>query len=594
METAKENEEKGYENMDKVTIQVNGNEFPVRAGSTILDATFEIMGTWHTIWDVRIPTLYYLKGVNDVDRSGVCVAEADGKLVNASTTYVREGMKVSTDSEEVVAARKEALAKILAIHDKSCTFCDRTNDKCELQALFHEYGFVGDSPIPEGDKVELDTSSVVLVRDNNRCIRCKRCVNVCTKVQGVSAIVASGEGLDAVIQPSCPNGLAAGTCVNCGQCVAVCPTAALTVKKHADIVKEALDDSERITVVQVAPSVGAALGEEFAFRPGTDVKGRVAGALRALGFDKVFDTAIGADMTVMEEAEELVERIREGGPLPLVTSCCPAWIKYAEHFHQELLGNISSCKSPHMMFASIVKDCYGDAWGADRDKVFTVSVMPCTAKKFEMARPEMQGDVDAVLTTTELAEMLREAGISLESFSPADTFDDPFEDGSGAGVIFGASGGVMEAALRTVAHMLTGEDAPAIDFAEVRGAEGVKEAAFEIAGREYKVAKVSGLANANALLASVEAGTSDYQFIEVMACPGGCVGGGGQPHQDAAYRHGHDLARERARALYSHDEKSAVRASHENPAIRGLYDSCFGEPGSEKAHGLLHTAYRPR
>ena len=396
--------------MKTVNIKINGYDYAMKQGITILDASLETLKFQREYLRQPIPTLYYLKGVKDVDDSGVCVVEADGKLVNASTTRVCEGMEIQTRSDAVMAARREALAKILAIHNKSCIYCARSTS-CELQELLHEYGFTDEADLPM-EKIELpDNSSVVLVRDNNKCIRCGRCINVCAKVQAVSAICATGEGLDKTIAPASPKGLAAASCVNCGQCVAVCPVGALTEKPQWEQVKEAIADPEKFVVVQVAPAVRAALGETFEFPLGVDTEGRIAGALRKLGFDKVFDTKVGADLTIIEEANELIERIENGGVLPMLTSCCPGWIKYAEHFYPDMLDNLSSCKSPHTMFGALIKSWYAEKMGIPKEKIVTVSVMPCTAKKFEITRPDECGadvpDVDYVITTNELGAMLK-------------------------------------------------------------------------------------------------------------------------------------------------------------------------------------------
>ncbi|MCI8895424.1 MAG: 4Fe-4S binding protein [Lachnospiraceae bacterium] len=583
--------------MGNVTFKINKYEYTMKKGITILDASLETRKLAKEYLQHPIPTLYYLKGVMDIDESGVCIAEVDGKVVNASMTRVKEGMEIWTNTPAVIEARKAALARILEKHNKSCLYCLRS-ESCELQSLLHEYGFTNEPELPRAELEQLELSSKVLVRDNNKCIKCKRCINVCAKMQAVSAITACGEGLDTLVTPSSPKGLAASSCVNCGQCVAVCPVGALTEIDHTDVVKKALEDPEKYVVVQVAPAVRAALGEAFEFPIGVDVEGRIAEALHRAGFDKVFDTKFGADLTIMEEAQELIHRIRHEGVLPMVTSCCPGWVKYAEHFYPDMLENISTCKSPHQMQGAIVKSYIAANEGVKKENIVMVSVMPCTAKKFEITREDECGagvpDVDISITTNELAKLLKEKEIQMEAMDPNAKFDDPLGQGSGAGVIFGATGGVMEAALRTAVEKLSGKPLENLEFIAVRGMNGIKEASVEVDGTTIRVAAVSGLANANALLTRVKAGEADYQFIEVMACPGGCVNGGGQPHQPAAVRALNDVPALRAAALYKNDENSGIRKSHENPAIKELYTEFLGEPGGERAHELLHTSYMVR
>lgn len=576
------------------SIKFNGIDYTVSKGITILAASYETQKLAQEPFQVKIPTLYYLKGVMDIDDSGVCVVEADGELVNASTTRVKEGMEIQTKSEPVMAARKKALADILARHNKSCLHCLRSTS-CELQNLLHEYGFTNEPELPKTDLEPWDISSKVLVRDNNKCIRCKRCINVCAKMQAVSAIACTGTGLDAVIAPSSPKGLAAASCVNCGQCVAVCPVGALTEKDQTEEVRKALDDPDKFVVFQVAPAVRAALGEGFEFPIGVDVEGRIAEALRRLGADRVFDTKFGADLTIMEESNELLDRLQNDGVLPMITSCCPGWIKYAEHFYPDMLDNISSCKSPHQMQGAIVKTYIAEKEHIKKEDIVMVSVMPCTAKKFEITRDFENGagipDVDISITTNELVKLLKAANIQMEAMNPKATYDEPLGKGSGAGVIFGATGGVMEAALRTAVEKLSGKSLDKLDFEAVRGMNGIKEASVEVNGTVIKVALASGLANANALLTRIKSGEADYQFIEIMACPGGCVNGGGQPHQDGFTHALHNVAQERAQALYENDSHSLIRKSHENPDIQNLYKEFLGQPGSELAHQLLHTKY---
>ena len=577
-----------------ISITIDGTEYKVKKGITILAASFETQKLAQEPFQVKIPTLYYLKNVMDIDESGVCVVEVDGKLVNASTTRVREGMAISTKTEQVMNARKEALKKILAQHHKGCIHCLR-NTSCELQNLLHEYELTDEPSLKGTDLQEIDETSVVLVRDNNKCIKCKRCINVCAKMQAVSAIVCTGNGLDAEIQPASSKRLAAASCVNCGQCVAVCPVGALTEKNQIAEVKRALEDPEKYVIFQVAPAVRAALGEGYEFPIGVDVEGRIAEALRRLGADKVFDTKFGADLTIMEESHELMERMSGDGVLPMITSCCPGWIKYAEHFYPDMLENISSCKSPHQMQGAIVKSYFAEKQHIAKENIVMVSVMPCVGKKFEITRAFESGagvpDVDISITTNELVKLLKDADIQLEAMDPDTEYDNPLGMGSGAGVIFGASGGVMEAALRTAAEKMTGTALESIDFTEVRGMHGVKDATVKIGEKELHVAVVSGLANANMLLNRIKSEEADYQFVEVMACPGGCVNGGGQPHQDGFTYAMQNVPAERAAALYENDKHAVVRKSHENPYIKVLYQEYLEEPGSERAHELLHTKY---
>ena len=579
--------------MRTVNIKINGYDYTMKKGITILDASFETLKMQREFMQQKIPTLYYLKDVQDVDLSGVCVAEVAGEIVNASTTRIEEGMEIQTHTPAVMEARKKALAEILAKHNKSCLYCFRSTS-CELQDLLKEYGFTDEPDLPMKNIEELDLSSKVLVRDNNKCIKCKRCINVCAKMQAVSAIACTGDGLDAEIRPASTAGLAAASCVNCGQCVAVCPVGALTEKTQMDQVKDAIADPQKYVVVQVAPAVRAALGEAFEFPIGVDVEGRMAEALRRLGFDKVFDTKFGADLTIMEESNELIERLKNDGELPLITSCCPGWIKYAEHFYPDMLENISSCKSPHQMQGAIVKTYVANQEHIAKEKIVMVSVMPCTAKKFEITRDDECGagvpDVDYVITTNELAAMLKDAEIQLEAMNPNAKFDLPLGLGTGAAAIFGVTGGVMEAALRTAVETLTGKEA-AIEYTAVWGMNGIKEASVDVDGTEIKVAVASGLANANQLLTAIKNGTADYQFVEIMACPGGCINGGGQPHQNAATRVLTNVPKTRGEALYRNDANSAMRKSHENPAVKEVYKNLLGKPGSEKAHELLHTSY---
>jgi len=580
--------------VNTVTIKVNGVEIAAPKGNTILQAV-QMSGIDYA--DIDIPTLFYLKSVSESDDSGVCVVEVAGKegLIPAWSTQISEGMEVLTNSEKVTAARIAALKKIFAKHDYDCVDCTRTAN-CELQTLLHKYE-INNEKANYKKKDEIDASSIV-VRNNDRCIRCKRCLEACSSIQGIGAISSIGDGLDAVIAPTSEKGLVGTDCVNCGQCIAVCPVAALYEKDNAKEVFAALDDSDKYVIVQVAPAVRAALGEAFEFPLGVDVEGRLVAALRELGFDKVFDTKFGADLTVMEETNEFIDRVKNNGTLPMMTSCCPGWVKYCEHNFPDMIGNLSSCKSPQQMFGAIAKTYYAEKIGIDKKKIVVVSVMPCTAKKFELQRDNQNGagvpDADISITTRELARMLKEKEIQFEAM-PAEKFDEPLGIGTGAGVIFGATGGVMEAALRTAVEKLTGKEITKIDIKEVRGVNGFKNISYNHNGKTIvNAAVVSGLGNAKELLTKVQNGEASYDFIEVMACPGGCVNGGGQPHQSADVRAKTDIRTIRAEALYANDKKSELRKSHENPAITELYDAYLGEPGSEIAHKLLHTSYVKR
>ena len=579
--------------MANVNIKFNGRDYSVTRGITILAAAQETQKLKQEFRQVWIPTLYYLKGINDIDESGVCIAEADGEIVNASVTRVYEGMNIETMTDKIVSLRKDALSKILSRHHKDCINCMRS-ETCELQNLLHEYGFRDEPTLPQEELEEIDTSSIVLVRDNNKCIRCKRCINVCAKKQAVSAIAATGTGLDASIKPSSPMGLASASCVNCGQCVAVCPVGALYEKNSINDVKHAIADPRKFVVAQVAPAVRVSIGESYGFPAGIDFEGRLSAAIRELGFDKVFDTKFSADLCIEEEANEFIDRIQNDGVLPLITSCCPGWIKYAEHFYPDMLDNISSCKSPQQMMGAVIKSYCAKKFNLSEKDIVVVSIMPCTAKKFEITRDYEAGtgvnDVDFVLTTNELGIMLKEADIQLAAFAN-EPFDEPVGEGTGAGVIFGVTGGVMEAALRTAVEKITGNAADNIEFSDVRGLTGVKEASYDVNGRNIKVAVVSGLANANMLLSRIKNGEADYQFIEIMACPGGCINGGGQPHHTAGELVNCNVLEKRAHALYKNDLNSTVRKSHENPAVIKLYDEYLGYPGSEEALKLLHTKY---
>lgn len=577
--------------MENITIKINGVEVSAPKGSTILEAC--------RIANIDIPTLCYMKEINEIGACRICVVEVKGAktLVTACVYPINEGMEVFTNTPRVLDARKKTLQLIISDHDKKCLSCVRS-DNCELQKLCRDYG-VEDEFKFEGVKneFEIDDSAAHMIRDNNKCILCRRCTAVCEKVQGIGVIGANERGFKTFIGSAFDMDLADTSCVSCGQCIAVCPVGAITEKDNTVELFAALADPTKHVIVQEAPAVRAGLGEAFGLPIGTNVEGKMIAALRRLGFDKVFDTNFSADLTIMEEAHEFLDRVKNGGTLPLITSCSPGWIKYCEHYFPEMTENLSSCKSPQQMFGAIAKTYYAEKMGIDPKDIVSVSVMPCTAKKFEIGRDDQSAagvpDVDISITTRELSRMIKRAGIQFLEL-PDEKADDPLGLGTGAAVIFGATGGVMEAALRTAVETLTGEELKALDFTDVRGIEGVKEASYNVAGMEVKVAVASGLGNARKLLEDVKSGKADYHFIEIMGCPGGCVNGGGQPQQPSSVRNFVDLREVRAKVLYDIDAANPIRKSHENPAIQQLYKEYLGEPGSHKAHEILHTTYVKR
>lgn len=577
--------------MENITIKINGVEVSAPAGSTILEAA--------RLAHIDIPTLCYLKEINEIGACRICMVEATGArgLVTACVYPVAEGMEIRTNTDRVQKARRTTLELILSTHEKKCLSCVRSGD-CELQKLCRDYG-VEDNGRYDGfrPQYELDTSTAHLVRDNNKCILCRRCVAACRQ-QYVSVIGANDRGIDTHIGTPFEKQLVDVPCVSCGQCIVVCPTGALTEKDETSPVWEALADPNKHVVVQPAPSVRATLGECFGMPVGTNVEGKMVAALRRLGFDKVFDTDFGADLTIVEEANEFVGRVKNGGVLPMITSCSPGWVKFAEYYYPDQLDHLSSCKSPQQMTGAIIKTYYAEKMGIDPADIVVVSVMPCTAKKFETGRDDQAAagvaDVDYALTTRELARMIERAGISFTSL-PDEEFDSPLGEDTGAAVIFGATGGVMEAALRTANDWLTGEDNKAVDFKEVRGTAGLKEATYTIGGLEVKVAVASGIASANYVMSQIKDGTAPWHFVEIMCCPGGCVNGGGQPIQPASVRNTVDLKALRAKALYDQDKGMALRKSHQSPAIHQLYADYLTDGfGGEKAHHILHTSYVPR
>ena len=570
-----------------VHLKINNIPVEVEEGTTVLEAARKA--------GINIPTLCYLKDINEIGACRICVVEVKGarSLVAACVYPVNEGMEVFTNTEKVRKSRKTTLELLLSNHKRECLSCVRSTN-CELQKLSNEYGC--DENRFKGEKFayEEDTSTSYLIRDNEKCILCRRCVAVCRKVQQVGVIAPVRRGFATHIGSAFEEPLADASCVACGQCIAVCPVGALREREEIEEVRAAIADPEKVVVVAAAPAVRAAIGEEFGYPIGTNTEGKMFTAMRMLGFDKVFDVNFGADLTILEEANELLERVKEGGTLPMFTSCSPGWIRYVEYYYPELIPNLSSCKSPMQMFGATVKTYWAQKEGIDPKNIYVVGVMPCTAKKFEKTRGHESAsgypDVDAVLTTRELAKMIKNSGI-LYNELPEGTFDNPLGEFTGAGVIFGATGGVMEAALRTAAEKLTGKPLDKIDFKEVRGIKGIKEAAYDLGGVKVKVAVASGLTNAKKLCEKIKKGECDYTFVEVMRCPGGCVNGGGQPIQDAYTRRQVDLRSKRAKALYDEDKKAGIRKSHENPAVMQLYKNFFGAPGSHRAHEILHTEY---
>jgi len=568
-----------------ISITVNGRAVEAEEGESILQAVRRA--------GISIPTLCYIDGLPPTGACRMCVVEleGDGRLVPSCSFPVAPGMKILTHSPKAISARKTIVELLLANHPDDCLYCAR-NGSCELQGYAIELGVRQRRYSGSRNDWKMDQSSPAIVRDPDKCILCGKCVRVCEEIQGVACIDFIGRGSKAHIGTAFDEGLNVSSCINCGQCIKVCPTGALTEKSSIQKVMDALNDPTKTVVVQHAPSISVTIAEEFGMKPGIDAADVMTAALRRMGFDRVFDTSFSADLTIMEEGSELVQRITKGGKLPMMTSCSPGWIKFVEQFYPQLIGNLSTCKSPQQMLGAVIKHYWAQREGIDPRNVFSVSIMPCTAKKFEAGRPEMLHDgipdIDAVLTTRELAQAIKTFGLDLASMSgePADT---PFGERSSAGKLFGASGGVMEAAVRTAHYLITGKELDLPKINAIRGLDGIKEASVNVAGTEVKVAVVSGLGNARKLLDQIVAGRNDLHFIEIMTCPGGCISGGGQPvHTDP------EVLKARMQALYNIDKDATMRTSHSNPSIQRIYKEFLGEPGGHLSHELLHTHYAER
>ena len=573
-----------------VNLKIDDKKVCVPEGTTILEAARQA--------GIDIPTLCFLKDINEVGDCRMCIVEVEGRRGFATSCIqtVEEGMVVHTHTQNVLEARHVILDLIISNHDKDCLTCTRSGN-CELQDLAIKFNVL-DIEFP-GEKTvhKRDDKSPAIVRDFNKCILCRRCVATCKKIQQIGSIDCINRGFESCISTTYDHSLNDVDCTYCGQCIESCPTGALHEKENINDVWAKLKDPDTYVVVQTAPSIRVALGEEFGMEIGTNVTGKMIAALKRLGFDKVFDTNTGADFTIMEEATELVKRLRNNDNLPMTTSCCPAWVKYTEMFYPENIPHLSSCKSPHQMLGAVIKSYFADKNHIDPSKIYVVSVMPCIAKKYERQREELKvngiSDVDAVITTRELARMIKQANIDFPKLEDEE-FDNPMGEATGAGAIFGTTGGVMEAALRAAYELITGEELQNVEFEQVRGAKGIKKATVQMGDNEVRVAVAHGLGNAKKIMEEIKSGKADFQFAEIMACPGGCIMGGGQPIKNSKIRASVDVRSKRAAAMYSIDERSTIRKSQDNPIMKAIYKEYIGQPGEHRAHELLHTHYEKK